>query len=67
MRKRESGGNGGGGSGGGGLGMTVEVFHLHLCLARLVSVSHGSSSLTPHLWELTQTMEANRILRVASK
>lgn len=44
--------------------MTPEDFHLLLLLSRLMSLSHGQSTLTPEMWNQVKQMEKDRRARL---
>lgn len=44
--------------------MTAEDFHLLLLLSRLMSLSHGQSTLTPEMWNQVKQMEKERRSRL---
>ena len=45
-------------------GMNGEQFHHMLCTARLLSLSHGCSSLSPEVWARTCELEKCRLDRI---
>jgi len=47
-------------------GMTAEDFHALLVLGRLISLSHGRTSLDPQDWEEAKRMEKERKERAAA-
>jgi len=44
--------------------MTADDFHMHLLVARLMSISYGCSSLTQEVWEKVKRMESMRKARL---